>query len=156
MTAPLSIQKKGALWRAYKQRPTAHHVATTCSISPHTAAKYIKELNFPLRLKNLQAKAFQTPSEKEARGYAAELEKVDKISESTLDTVIEALASKTVQPSIRDVDRILRLKRFLRGSPESRTEHEVSFYFSHDDDDEDEDEDEGKAVKTRPRRHPSK
>jgi hypothetical protein len=142
MTAPLSYQKKGALWRAYKQRPTAHHVAVTCHISPHTAEKYIKELNFALRLKNLQAKASQIPSDNEAMRYAAELEKVDKISESTLDTVIEALANKTAMPSIRDVDRILRLKRFLRGGPESRTAHEVSFYWSDNPEEGDEDDNE--------------
>ena len=137
MTAPLSYQKKGALWRAYKQRPSARYVATACDVSWHTASKYIKELHFPQRLKALQAKASTIVSDDEAKRYADELEKVDKISESTLDTVIEALANKTVQPSIRDVDRILRLKRFLRGEPESRAAHDVSILWS---DDEEEDE----------------
>ena len=139
MTAPLSYQKKGALWRAYKQRPSARYVATTCDVSWHTASKYIKELHFPQRLKALQAKASTIVSDDEAKRYADELEKVDKISESTLDTVIEALANKTVQPSIRDVDRILRLKRFLRGEPESRASHDVSILWS-DDEDKDEDD----------------
>lgn len=137
MTTPLSRQKKGALWRAYKIRPTARYVAITCDISWHTASKYIKELHFPQRLKALQAKASTIVGDDEAKRYADELEKVDKISESTLDTVIEALANKTVQPSIRDVDRILRLKRFLRGEPESRAAHDVSILWS---DDEEEDE----------------
>lgn len=133
MTAPISNQKKGALWRAYKERPSARYVATTCHVSPHTASKYIKELNFPQRLKTLQQKASTMVSDNEARRYADELEKVDKISESALDTVIEALANKTVQPSIRDVDRILRLKRFLRGEPESISSQDVSIEWSEEE-----------------------
>jgi DNA-binding transcriptional regulator YhcF (GntR family) len=136
MTAPISHQKKGALWRAYKERPSARYVALTCHVSPHTASKYIKELNFPQRLKTLQQKASTMVSDNEAKRYAEELEKVDKISESTLDTVIEAFANKTLSPSIRDVDRILRLKRFLRGEPESLSSQDVSIEWGDEDDDE--------------------
>jgi len=54
MTAPLSTQKKAALWHAYKQRPTAEYVAKKCGISWHTTNKYIKELKFAERWEKLQ------------------------------------------------------------------------------------------------------
>jgi hypothetical protein len=157
MTAPLSYQKKGALWRAYKQRPTAHHVAVTCHISAHTAEKYIKELNFALRLKNLQAKASHIVGEDEARAYAAKLEKISKAGLVILDNFIEVFESKSATPTSKDVDCILRLESFLRGGPESRTKHEVTFYWSDDkdedeDDDDDDSDDEVEDVKRRGKR----
>ena len=144
MTAPLSYQKKGALWRAYKQRPTAHHVAVTCHISAHTAEKYIKELNFALRLKNLQAKAGQLVSDDEARVYASKLDKLSKTGLTILDNLIEVFESKSVVPTTKDADCILRLESFMRGGPESRSKHEVHFFWTDNEDDagqyEDEDE----------------
>ena len=130
MTAPLSYQKKGALWRAYKQRPIAHHVAVTCHISAHTAEKYIKELNFALRLKNLQAKASHLVGDEEAKAYAEKLAKLSKAGIVSLDNLIETFESKSVSSTTKDVDTLLRLESFLRGGPESRTKHEVMFYWS--------------------------
>ena len=143
MTTPLSRQKKGALWRAYKQRPTARYVAITCDISWHTASKYIRELHFPQRLKALQAKASTIVSDDEAKRYADELSKIDRISSSILDTLVETFECKAVQPTTKDADRILRLKRFLRGEPESRAAHDVSILWSDDEDEEEDEADNG-------------
>jgi len=142
MTAPLSYQKKGALWRAYKQRPSARYVATTCDVSWHTASKYIKELNFPQRLKNLQARANQLVPDDEARKYAENASKVRAICTSVLDELLELHRTKSIQPTAKEADLLMRLDAFLHGSPESRTQHDVSIeWFFDDDEDEDEDDD---------------
>ena len=54
MTPPITPQKQGALWRAYKKHQSANYVARTCKVSPHTAQKYIEKLNFRERLAELQ------------------------------------------------------------------------------------------------------
>jgi len=132
MTAPLSIQKKGALWRAYKQRPTANYVATACHVSRHTAEKYIKELNFALRLRNLQTKASQLVTDDEAKAYATRLSKIFHAGDASLDNLIENLESKSVISTAKEIDTLIRLEAFLRGGPESRTKHEVHFFWTDD------------------------
>ena len=132
MTAPLSYQKKGALWRAYKQRPTASYVANTCGVSWHTANKYIRELNFPQRLANLHALANTMVDKDQATDLVEELKTVANVKTLVSDDLIEAYKNKELRIaplSTADYDRLVRLERYLRGEPESRTQQAFTLEF---------------------------
>jgi hypothetical protein len=124
---PLSTQKKAALWRAYKQRQTANYVATHCKVSPHTAEKYIRELNFSERYARLLAKANELVDEDQAKSLAEDIKTTSDIKTFIADTILEALKNKTFKPSTADYGRMVRLERYLRSEPEARTEDVVSW-----------------------------
>jgi len=124
MTTPLSLnpQKKAAMWRAYKQRQTANHVATHCKISPHTAQKYIRELKFAERLAKLLAKANELVDEDQALSLANTLKPLANARALLLEQLLAQIKNGALEVSVTDADKIIRLERFLRGEPESRTE----------------------------------
>ena len=133
----LSTQQIAALWRAYKIRQTARFVAQHCTVSPHTAAKYIRDLNFAERFAKLQAKANDILDDDQAKSLARDLKNITNIKSFIADALLDALKNKTFEPGTADYDRILRLERFLRGEPGSHTEQDFSFEWL-DVDDEDE------------------
>jgi len=133
----LSTQQIAALWRAYKIRQTARFVAQHCTVSPHTAEKYIREHNFAERYAKLQAKANEFLDEDQAKSLARDLKNITNIKSFIADALLDALKNKTFEPGTADYDRILRLERYLRGEPESRTEQDFSFEWLDDDVDDD-------------------
>ena len=130
----LSTQQIAALWRAYKIRQTARFVAQHCTVSPHTAEKYIRNHNFAERYAKLQAKANEFLDEDQAKSLARDLENITNIKSFIADALLDALKNKTFKPGTADYDRILRLERYLRGEPDSRTEQDFSFEWLDDDD----------------------
>jgi hypothetical protein len=126
MTAPLSKQKKAALWRAYKKRQTANYVARSCKVSPHTAQKYIRELKFAERSAKLQEKANDLRDDDQARALAEDIKILANIksllAEAVLSGLRDKLKLKEFQPGTAEYDRLVRLERFLRGEPESHAE----------------------------------
>jgi hypothetical protein len=118
----LSSQKRAALWRAYKQRQTANYVATHCKVSPHTAEKYIKSLNFKDRYEKLLQKANEFVDESQAQSLANTLKPLANIRALLIKQLLALLKEGELDSSISDVDRIIRLERYLRGEPDSRTE----------------------------------
>lgn len=123
----LSHQKQAALFRAYKQRQTANYVAIRCNISPHTAQKYIVNLNFKLRLDKLLAKANVLVDDDQAKSLADDIKTVSNLKTQIAAELKSLLEKGDLQPGTSDYDRLVRLERYLRGEPESRIEQTVSF-----------------------------
>ena len=124
---PLSTQQIAALWRAYKIRQTARFVARHCSVSQHTAEKYILKHNFAQRLVKLQAKANNILDDDQAKSLARAIENSANINTFIADALIDALKNKTFKPGTADYDRMVRLERYLRGEPDTRTEQAGTF-----------------------------
>ena len=134
MTAPLSRQKIAALWRAYKQHPSAHYVATVCMVSPHTAQKYIREHKFADRLAKLQERANEIVDEDQALSLANTLKPLANARALLLGELLALIKKGELEASVADVDKIVRLERFLRGEPESRTEDLGTWKWLEEDD----------------------
>lgn len=130
---PLSHQKQAALFRAFKQRQTANYVASHCHISPHTAQKYIVSLNFKQRLDKLLAKANVIVDDDQAKSLAEDIKTVSNLKTQIASELRILLAKGDLQPGTSDYDRLVRLERFLRGEPESRSEQTVSFEWLEDE-----------------------
>ena len=137
----LSPQKKAALWRAFKQRQTANYVGTHCHVSHNTAAKYIRDLNFAERFAKLQAKANEYLDEDQAKSLANTLKPLANLRAIILKDLLAHVKNGEVEASFADVDRIIRLERYLRGEPDSHIEQDFSFEWLDDDDDGDGDSD---------------
>ena len=118
----ITSQQKAALWRAYKRRQTANYVATHCNVSPHTAEKYIKTLNFKNRLEKLLLKANDFVDEDQALSLANTIQPVANMRVRLLEQILKQIKKGELDASISDVDKLIRLERYLRGEPESRTE----------------------------------
>jgi hypothetical protein len=122
MTAPLSTQKKAALWRAYKQRQTAEYVAKKCGVSWHTANKYIKELKFAERWQKIEQEANKLVDKDQAESLAEEIRNISQIKSIALATLETVLSSKELIPSISDYIKLVQLERALRGEHDNREE----------------------------------
>jgi hypothetical protein len=122
MTAPLSTQKKAALWRAYKQRQTAEYVAKKCGISWHTADKYIKKLKFAERWQKIEQEANKKVDKDQAESLAEEIRNISHIKSIALDMLETVLSSKELIPSISDYIKLVQLERSLRGEHDNREE----------------------------------
>ena len=134
MTAPLSRQKIAALWRVYKQRPSANYVATHCKVSPHTAQKYIREHKFADRFAKLQEKANEIVDEDQALSLANTLQPLANSRALLLEQLLAQIKKGELVASVADIDKIIRLERFLRGEPESRTEDLGTWKWLEEDD----------------------
>ena len=124
---PLSSQQIAALWRAYKIRQTARFVARHCSVSQHTAEKYIRDHNFAQRYAKLQAKANEFLDEDQAKSLANTLRPLANLRAIILKDLLAHVKNGEVEASFADVDRIIRLERYLRGEPDSHTEQAITF-----------------------------
>ena len=133
----LSTQQIAALWRAYKIRQTARFVAQHCTVSPHTAEKYIREHNFAERYAKLQAKANEFLDEDQALSLANTIKPLANTRALLLEQLLAHVKNGDIKATVSDIDKIVRLERYLRGEPESHTEQAVSFEWL---DEEDEDE----------------
>jgi transposase len=122
MTAPLSTQKKAALWRAYKEKPSARYVARTCHVSTHTAQKYIKKLKFAERWQKIEQQANKLVDKDQAESLAEEIRNISHIKSIALDTLETILSTKELIPSISDYIKLVQLERSLRGEPDNREE----------------------------------
>lgn len=134
MPAPLSKQKKAALWRAYKQSQSAHYVSIKCAVSRNTATKYIRDLNFAERYAKLLAKANEFVDEDQAVSLANTLKPLANARVLLLDQLLAQIKKGELEASVADVDKIVRLERFLRGEPESRTEDLGTWKWLEEDD----------------------
>lgn len=129
----LTARKKAALWRAYKQKQTANYVAVHCSVSPHTAEKYIKTLDFKVRLEKLMRKANDFVDEDQAKSLANTIIPIANMRVHLLEQILKQIKKGELAASIVDVDRLIRLERYLRGEPESRTEDISAWKWLEDD-----------------------
>ena len=127
MHPKLSTQKIGAMWRAYKQHQSAYYVALTCSISETTARKYITNHNFAERFAKLQAKVNEYLDEDQAKSIANTLKPLANLRAILLQDALAHAKKGELEATISDIDKIVRLERFLRGEPDTRTDQGVSF-----------------------------
>jgi hypothetical protein len=132
----INAQQKAALWRAYKQRQTANYVASRCNVSQHTAEKYVKELGFRVRLEKLRQKANEYVDEDQAMSLASTIKPIANMRVLLLDKILKQIKEGDLEASVADVDRLIRLERYLRGEPDSRTEDISSWKWLEEDDSE--------------------
>ena len=123
----LSQQQIAALWRAYKIRQTVSFVAKHCDVSWGTAEKYIRDHNFAQRFAKLQAKANEFLDEDQAKSLANTLRPLANTRAILLEQLLAHAKNGDIEATVSDVDKIVRLERYLRGEPESHTEQKVSF-----------------------------
>ena len=123
----LSTQQIAALWRAYKIRQTANYVGTHCHVSHNTAAKYIQNHNFAARYARLQAKANEFLDEDQAKSLANTLKPLANARALLLEDLLAHIKNGDLEATVSDVDKIVRLERYLRGEPGSHTEQAITF-----------------------------
>jgi len=123
----LSTQQIAALWRAYKIKQTADFVAKHCDVSWHTATKYISDHNFAQRFAKLQAKANEFLDEDQAKSLANTLKPLANARALLLEDLLAHIKNHDLEASVSDVDKIVRLERYLRGEPDSHIQQKVSF-----------------------------
>ena len=122
MTPPLTPQKQGALWRAYKKHQSANYVARTCKVSPHTAQKYIEKLHFRERLAELQKKANALVDQDQVESFADDLKVISNIKTRIGELLLDALEKGEIKIgtlNFADYERFTRIERLLRGEPEA-------------------------------------
>ena len=123
----LSTQQIAALWRAYKIRQNANYVGTHCHISHNTAAKYIRNHNFATRFAKLQARANELVDEDQAQSLANTLKPLSNIRTILLQDALTHAQKGELKATISDIDKVVRLERYLRGEPDTRTEQGGTF-----------------------------
>lgn len=123
----LTTQQIAALWRAYKIKPTARFVAQHCSVSPHTAGKYIRDHNFAQRLARLQAKAAEYVDEDQAKSLAATIKAASNARFVLAGKLLDHIKDDDFEATIADFDKLVRLERYLRGEPDAHTEQKIKF-----------------------------
>ena len=123
----LSTQKIAALWRAYKQHQSAQYVSIKCAVSRNTAAKYILNHNFAERYARLLAKANEYVDEDQALSLANTIKPLANLRAIILKDLLAHVKNGEVEASFADVDKIIRLERYLRGEPDSHTEQAITF-----------------------------
>ena len=136
----LSTQQIAALWRAYKIRQTARFVARHCSVSQHTAEKYILNHNFATRFAKLQARANELVDEDQAQSLANTLKPLSNIRAILLQDALAHAQKGELEATISDIDKVVRLERYLRGEPDTRVEEGFSFKWLDEVDDDDDEE----------------
>ena len=136
----LSTQQIAALWRAYKIRQNASFVANHCDVSWGTATKYILNHNFATRFVKLQARANEFLDEDQAKSLANTLKPLSNIRTILLQDALAHAQKGELEATISDIDKVVRLERYLRGEPDTRIEEGVSFRWLDEVDDDDDEE----------------
>ena len=118
---------KQAMWKAYKKHQSAFHVARSAHVSPHTAQKYINSGRFAVRFSKLKVKASVIADDAQADVLAEDLIKLGNIKTLISDAILTSLEKGTLNPSIAELDKIVRLIMLIRGEPDQRTEEYYDF-----------------------------
>lgn len=118
---------KTMMWKAYKEHQSAFYVARKADVSPHTAQKYINSGQFSVRFSKLKVKASVIADDAQADVLAEDLIKLGNIKTLISDAILTSLKDGTLQPTITELDRIIRLIAFIRGEPDQRTEEYYDF-----------------------------
>jgi len=132
MLSETEIEK---LWQAYQEHQSAYFVAAKCKVSSTTARKYRYSEHWDERLRNIRAKASTLADNKVARELAKDVEVAHDIQMKIADSIQKQLEAGNYKVTVRDYERLVKLEYFLRGLPDSRTEHpNISFEWLEDDD----------------------
>ena len=75
----------------------------------------------------MEMKASEIADDAQADAMAEDLIKLGNIKTLLSDAILTGLKKGTLNPSITDLDRILRLIAFIRGEPDQRTEEYYDF-----------------------------
>lgn len=130
--AGMTQQKIACMWKAYKKHQTAFYVAKACNISRHTAQKYIESGSFSVRFSKLKIKASSIADDAQADAFAQDLIKLGNIKTLLSDAIETLLENKELNPSIADLDKVMRLMFFIRGEPDQRREEVFDFSWLED------------------------
>lgn len=116
-----------AMWRAYKKHQSAFYVARSANVSPHTAQKYINKGGFSVRFSKLKVKASAIADDAQVEAFADDLIKLGNIKTLLSNSILKKLEKGTLNPTIAELDKIIRLIAFIRGEPDQRTEEYYDF-----------------------------
>ena len=125
--AGISEATKQAMWKAYKKHQSAFHVGRAAGVSPHTAQKYINTGHFAVRFSKLKVKASVIADDAQADVLAEDLIKLGNIKTLISDAILTRLEKGTLNPTLTELDKIIRLIAFIRGEPDQRTEEYYDF-----------------------------
>jgi len=139
MVAPLSEEKQAELWKAYKEKPSASHLCITCAVSRTTAIKYIKLLDFPVKLKRIREIAMDIAESEDIDEIVEDIRQITRAKRKVAKALIKQIESEDYVPKVADLDRLARLEAFVKGEPDSRPESKVSYEWLEGDLEEDED-----------------
>lgn len=126
--SPAKIEK---LWEAYRKDQTPHGMAKLAGVHWKTAKRYIETgdpkhgiESFKKRLSRLQEKM----DFDRAKEQIADVKAIKGLFARAYQDLFETDKSGKIKklkndPTIMDLDRLLRLKYFLAGEPDSRVEH---------------------------------
>jgi hypothetical protein len=137
----MSQQKIACMWKAYKKHQTAFYVAKVCNISRHTAQKYIESGTFAVRFSKLKIKASAIADDAQADAFAQDLIKLGNIKTLLSDAIETLLENKELNPSIADLDKVMRLMFFIRGEPDQRREEVFDFSWLVEEEEEEDSDD---------------
>ncbi len=121
-----------AMWKAYKKHQSAFYVARIANVSPHTAKKYINKEKFAIRFSKLKVKASAIADDAQADALAQDLIKLGNIKTLVSEAILKSLKKESLQPTIQELDKIIRLIAFIRGEPDQRTEEYYDFSWIED------------------------
>lgn len=134
-----------AMWKAYKKHQSAFYVAKDAGVSTHTAQKYISRGHFAVRFSKLKVKASVIADDAQANVLADDLIKLGNIKTLLSNAILDRLEKGSLNPTISELDRVIRLIAFIRGEPDQRTEEVYDFSWIEEIEEEPEEE-ESKAI----------
>lgn len=131
----LSEKEIEKLWQAFIEHQSAYFVAATCKVSSTTARKYRYSEHWNERLRKIRHKASALADKKVALHLAKDIEVVHDLQMEIADSIQKQLEAGNYKSTVGDLERLVKLEHFLRGLPDSRTEHpDISFKWLKRDD----------------------
>ena len=111
------------LWQAFQEHQSAYFVAAKCKVSPTTVRKYRYSQHWDESLRKIRHEASALVDKKAALPLAKDIEVVHDLKMELVDSIKKQLEAGNYKPTIRDLERLVKLEHFLRDSSDSRTEH---------------------------------
>lgn len=103
---------------------------------PTTAWKYRYSRNWDERLRKIRVRASALADKNVPLHPAKDVEVVHDIKMEIVESIQKRLEAGNYKPTLRDLGRLVRLERFLRGSSDRRTKHpDISFEWLEVEDD---------------------
>src|SRR4029077_12248762 len=100
-------------------------VAKSLGISEATVKQWGRTLKWQKRVEERDLEVPRTVADRALKGESEHRERQLQIVRMALFHVAKAIAEGKVKATMADLDRLIRLERFLSDEPDSRTEHVV-------------------------------
>ena len=117
MANKLAQEKIDAMWAAFLEKQSIHHVSQKCRVSRKTVARYRTVENWDERLKEIQErsrkKSDETIADRRARSK--------KILDAAVAQIGKMIVGEKMKYTAGDLERLVRLQEWFDGLPD-RTE----------------------------------